>query len=346
MKAQVLHKAGQPFSLEEVPDPKPGPGEAVARVLACGSGLTIHHIRAGRGEAEFPIVIGHEITGEIVEIGRSDGYDHGLKVGDPVTAYFYLIEGEDKWTRAGRGPISTCNRGYVGRQINGGYAEYINLPIRNYIKLPEGLDWKNKPADVGVITDAIATPYKVLSRARVSPTDTVAVFGAGGGLGVHQVMMAKWAHAKVIAVDVMADKLEVCKDLGADMVVDASNDRVVEEILDLTDGAGVDVAIDYVSTRNTQEQAVGSLGIGGRMVSLGGASQPYMVPAPAMLSKELEILGSRYCSVQQVIDSLEICARGDVWPLVTETYKLEEAETVHARLDQGLITGRAAIVMD
>ncbi|MEL0144106.1 MAG: hypothetical protein VW931_05310, partial [Alphaproteobacteria bacterium] len=71
-----------------------------------------------------------------------------------------------------------------------------------------------------------------------------------------------------------------------------------------------------------------------------------MVPAPSMLSKELEILGSRYCSVQQVIESLEICARGDVWPLVTETYKLEEAETVHARLDQGLITGRAAIVMD
>jgi len=57
-------------------------------------------------------------------------------------------------------------------------------------------------------------------------------------------------------------------------------------------------------------------------------------------------MGSRYCSMQQVVDSLELCARGDVWPLVTETYKLEEAETVHARLDQGLVTGRAAIVMD
>lgn len=345
MKAQVLYKPGEPFSFEDVPDPVPGPGEAVARVLACGSGLTIHHIKAGRGQANFPITIGHEITAEIVEINNPDGMPCDLAVGDPVTAYFYLIEGEDKWTRMGRAPISTVNRGYVGRQIDGGYAEYIKLPIRNFIKLPEGLDWKSKPADVGVITDAIATPYKVLSRARVAPTDTVAVFGAGGGLGVHQVMMCKWAHARVIAVDVMADKLKVCKELGADMLVDASEDNVVAQIMDLTDGAGVDVAIDYVSTTNTLQQAVESLGIGGRMVTLGGAGQSFQAPAPQMLAKELELLGSRYCSMQQVIESLELCARGDVWPLVTETYPLAEAETVHQRLDQGLVTGRAALVM-
>ncbi len=346
MKAQILYKGGDPFSLENRPDPEAGPGEAVAKVLACGSGLTIHHIKAGRGEANFPVIIGHEITGEIVEVGAGGGGPDNLQVGDPVTAYFYLIDGEDKWTRTGRAPISTVNRGYIGRQIDGGYAEYIKLPVYNFIKLPEGLDYKNKPADVGVISDAIATPYKVLQRARVAPTDTVAVFGAGGGLGVHQVMMCKWANANVIAVDVMADKLEVCKSLGADMLVDASNDNVVEQVMELTKGAGVDVAIDYVSTTGTQQTAVDCLGIGGRFVTLGGAGQPFMAPAPKMLQKELELMGSRYCSRQQVIESLEICARGDVWPLVTETYSLAEAETVHQRLDQGLVTGRAALVMD
>lgn len=345
MKAQILYKGGDPFSLEDRPDPTPGPGEAVAKVLACGSGLTIHHIKAGRGEANFPIIIGHEITAEIVEVGAGGGGPDNLAVGDPVTAYFYLIDGEDKWTRTGRAPISTVNRGYIGRQIDGGYAEYIKLPVYNFIKLPEGLDYKNKPADVGVISDAIATPYKVLQRARVAPTDTVAVFGAGGGLGVHQVMMCKWANANVIAVDVMADKLEVCKGLGADMLVDASNDDVVAQIMELTKGAGVDVAIDYVSTTGTQQTAVDCLGIGGRFVTLGGAGQPFMAPAPKMLSKELELMGSRYCSRQQVIESLEICARGDVWPLVTETYPLAEAETVHQRLDQGLVTGRAALII-
>jgi NAD+-dependent secondary alcohol dehydrogenase Adh1 len=129
------------------------------------------------------------------------------------------------------------------------------------------------------------------------------------------------------------------------MVVDASGDNVVEQVMDLTGGAGVDVAIDYVSTTNTQQQAVDCLGIGGRFVTLGGAGQSFQAPAPKMLSKELELLGSRYCSRQQVIESLEICARGDVWPLVTETYPLEEAETVHQRLDQGLVTGRAALII-
>ncbi|MFL2654739.1 MAG: alcohol dehydrogenase catalytic domain-containing protein [Alphaproteobacteria bacterium] len=346
MKAQILYKGGDPFSLEDRPDPTPGPGEAVAKVIACGSGLTIHHIKAGRGEANFPIIIGHEITGEIVEVGSGGGGPDNLKVGDPVTAYFYLIDGEDKWTRNGRAPISTVNKGYIGRQIDGGYAEYIKLPVYNFIKLPEGLDYKNKPAEVGVISDAIATPYKVLSRARVAATDTVAIFGAGGGLGVHQVMMCKWAHANVIAIDVMKDKLDVCLGLGADLLVDASEDSVVDQVMDLTNGQGVDVAIDYVSTTGTQQQAVDCLGIGGRFVTLGGSLQPFMAPAPKMLSKELELMGSRYCSRQQVIESLELCARGDVWPLVTETYPLAEAETVHKRLDQGLVTGRAALIIE
>lgn len=346
MKAMVLHAAGEPFVLEDRPDPVPGPGEAVARVLACGAGLTIHHLRAGRGTANFPIVIGHEITGEIVEVGKTEGMATDLKIGDPVTAYFYLIEGEDKWTRAGRAPVSTRNRGYIGRQIDGGYAEYIKLPISNFIKLPEALDYKANPAEIGVVTDAIATPYKVLRRGRVSPLDTVAIFGAGGGLGIHQIMMCKWARAKVIAVDVAADKFQVCMQAGADAVVDASGGDAVEQIMDLTDGAGVDVAIDYVSAKATLEAAVGSLGIGGRLVTLGGNSKRFEVDAAQMLAKELELLGSRYCSYQEVLDSLDIVARGEVWPMVTEKYKLEEVETVHARLDKGQVTGRAAIVFD
>ena len=346
MKAMVLHAAGQPFVLEQRPDPKPGPGEAVAKVLACGAGLTIHHLRAGRGTAKFPIIIGHEITGEIVEVGKTDGFATDLRVGDPVTAYFYLIEGEDKWTRAGRAPISTRNRGYVGRQIDGGYAEYIKLPISNFIKLPEELDYKANAAEIGVVTDAIATPYKVLRRGRVSSLDTVAIFGAGGGLGIHQIMMCKWAHAKVIAVDVSPDKFQVCMEAGADAVVDASAGDAVAQILDLTNGAGVDVAIDYVSAKATIEAAIGSLGIGGRLVTLGGNSQRFEASAADMLSKELELLGSRYCSYQEVLDSLALVARGEVWPMVTEKYKLEDVETVHARLDKGQVTGRAAIVFN
>lgn len=346
MKAMVLNAGNQPFVLEERPDPVPGPGEAVARVLACGSGLTIQHVRAGRTAARFPIVIGHEITAEIVEMGRSDGMDDpGLKVGDPVTCYFYLTEGQDKWTRLGRDPISARVTGYVGRQIDGGYAELIKLPFRNFVKLPDGIDWKGKPADVGVITDAIATPYKVLSRARVAPGEIVGIWGAGGGLGIHQVMMCRWARARVIAIDTAAQKLDACRTHGAEWTIDASKVDVGDAIRDITKGAGLDVAIDYVSATPTLEQAVAALGIGGRMVTLGGAGKTFTANAQQMLTKELELLGSRYVSRQQVIESLELCARGEVWPLVNETWPLTQAETVHQRIEAGETLGRVALLV-
>ena len=87
MKAMVLKTANTAFVLDTVPDPVPGAGEAVARVLACGSGLTIQHVKAGRVPARFPRIVGHEITGEIVEVGPGVT---SLAVGVPVTAYYYL----------------------------------------------------------------------------------------------------------------------------------------------------------------------------------------------------------------------------------------------------------------
>jgi len=343
MKAMMLKAANTPLVLETVPDPVPGPGEAVARVLACGAGLTIHHVRAGRIAVKYPRILGHEITGEIVALGAGVAE---LKVGDPVTAYFYLTCGHCHWCRINRETLCDNFAGYVGRELDGGYAEYIKLPAKSFMKLPTGLDWRKHPAEVGVICDAIATPVKVIRRARVTPSDTVAVFGAGGGLGTHMLMIARWARArKVIAVDVMASKFETCLKAGADATVDATDGKVAEQLLELTGGKGVDVAIDFVCSAETLETAGRALGKGGRLVVLGGHGQPFKAEPAALLRKELEIMGSRYATRQEVLDSLDLVARGEVWPLVTEKVPLEKAEAIHQRLDKGLITGRAALVM-
>lgn len=343
MKAMVLKAAATPLVLETVPDPVPGPGEAVAKVLACGAGLTIHHARAGRVPVRYPRILGHEITGEIVALGS--GVDE-LKVGDPVTAYFYLTCGRCRWCRINRETLCENFGGYVGRETDGGYAEYIKLPARNFMKLPPGLDWRRHAAEVGVICDAIATPVKVIRRARVTSNDTVAVFGAGGGLGVHMLMVARWARArKVIAVDVMASKFETCLKSGADATVDASDGKVAARLLELTDGNGIDVAIDFVCSTQTLEAGLAALGRGGRLVTLAGHGGTFKAEPGALLRKELEILGSRYATRQEVLDSLELVARGELWPRVTEKVPLAEAESIHQRLERGLITGRAALVM-
>ena len=343
MKAMVLKSKNTPFVLETVPDPVPGAGEAVAMVLACGAGLTIHHTRAGRVPIEYPRIIGHEIAGEIVALGQGVS---GLRVGDPVTAYFYLTCGECYWCRINRESLCDNFRGYVGRDVDGGYAEYVKLPAKNCLRLPEGLDWRGKPAEIGVICDAIATPVKVTRRARLAPTDTVAVFGAGGGLGVHMAMVARWARAKkVIAVDTMASKFETCLKAGADATVDASEGGVVEQLMELTGGRGVDVAIDFVSSKSTLEAGAGALAKGGRLVTLGGHSQPFQLDPAQLLRKEIEVMGSRYATRQEVIESLELVARGEFFPIVTEKVPLEQAEAIHARLDKSLVTARAALLV-
>ncbi len=342
----VLRGPGEPFVEEEYPDPVVGPGEAVAKVLACGAGLTIHHARMGRvPDVTYPLIIGHEITAVITALG--EGVE-GLQEGDAVTAHFYVTCGRCKWCLINRETLCENFTGYIGRQVQGAYAEYIKLPARNFIKIPAGLDYENNAAEVSVICDAIATPYKVTKRARIAPLENVAVIGAGGGVGIHMVMMAKWAHARVIAVDAAANKLGKCRDVGADEVVDASQGDVAGALMDLTNGEGVDVVVDFVSSASTMEAGVQALGTGGRLVTLGGTGQSFQAAARDMVTKELELLGSRYCSKQEIKESLDLVARGDVWPVVTETYSFnaEEVEKVHERLEVAAVTGRAVIMMD
>ncbi len=343
MKAMVLKAANTPFVLEDVPDPVPGPGEAVARVYACGSGLTIQHVKAGRVPAKFPLIIGHEITGEIVETGAGVS---GLAAGDPVTAYFYLNCGHCRWCLSQLEPLCENLAGNVGRVCDGGYAEYIKLPAHLFIKLPEGLDHRRHPAEIGVISDAIATPYKVLRRARIRPGETVAVFGAGGGLGIHMVMMARWARARVIAVDIAPEKFDACREAGADEVVDAARDDAAEALMDLTRGDGIDVAVDFVSATSTLEAGVAALGRHGRLVTLGGAGKPFQVSSMDMLHKELDLLGSRYVTRREIIDCLDLAARGEIWPIVTDIRPLAEAEAVHQRVEKGEVIGRAALLIE
>jgi len=343
MKALVLNAPNTPFELTERPDPVAGPGEAVAKVYACGAGLTIQHFKAGRVPAVFPRIIGHEICAEIVETGA--GVD-GLRVGDVVTAYFYMHCGHCRRCRANLQPLCENLRGFVGREIDGGYAEYIKLPERWFIKLPKGLDWRSQPAQVGVAMDALATPYKVLRRARIRPGETVAVIGAGGGLGIHQLMMAKWAKARTIAVDTRAAKLDACRQAGADEVVDASEGRVTEALMDFTAGQGVDVYIDYVSATATLEAGVQALGKGGRLVTLGGAGAVFGVDAARLLNNEIDVLGSRYVSPLEILETYELMARGEVWPMVTEIRPMADAERLHAMVEKGEVIGRAALLID
>ena len=341
MKALILKGPNEPFIFEDVPDPIPQNGEAVAKVLACGSGLTIQHVKAGRTKVNFPIIIGHEITAEIIELRGDCGE---LKVGMPVTAYFYLTCGHCKWCKINRETLCTNFKGYIGRQINGGYAEYISLPAKNFIPIPLSINYKENPIETGIISDAIATPLKVIKKARIGITDKVGVIGAGGGLGIHMLRMLNLYNVKTIAIETKQIKEKSCRDSGASEFINPNSNSKKEVIEDFTNNSGLDVVIDFVSSKSSLETGTELLGSGGRLVTLGGSGEFFNIDSGNMLLKEIEIIGSRYCSKQEVIDSLNLVSRGLITPLVTEKVSPYQANDLHERIEKGNVIGRAGII--
>ncbi len=341
MKALILKGPNEPFTFEDVPDPIPQNGEAVAKVLACGSGLTIQHVKAGRTKVNFPIIIGHEITAEIVDLRGDCGE---LKVGMPVTAYFYLTCGYCKWCKINRETLCNNFKGYIGRQINGGYAEYISLPAKNFIPIPLSINYKENPIETGIISDAIATPLKVIKKARIVITDKVGVIGAGGGLGIHMLRMLNLYNVKTIAIETKQIKEKSCRDSGASEFINPNSNSKKEVIEDFTNNSGLDVVIDFVSSKSSLETGTELLGSGGRLVTLGGSGEFFNIDSGNMLLKEIEIIGSRYCSKQEVIDSLNLVSNGLITPLVTEKVSPYQANDLHERIEKGNVIGRAGII--
>jgi propanol-preferring alcohol dehydrogenase len=343
MKALVLKESGGPLMLEDVPMPQTGPGEVLVRVRACGLGLTLVWNRNGRGGigGKLPRIIGHEIAGDVTQVGPSVD---GFKPGDRVNVYYYLTCGNCRWCNRGRDDLCDHQAGVVGRQIDGGLAEYVKLPVRNLCPIPPEVSY----VDAAVTADAIATPVHVLrERAQLRAPDTVLVVGAGGGVGIHMVQMAKVLGAsRVIAVDINAQKLALAKQNGADEVINSREVSFDEEALRSTKGRGVDVVVEMVGLRETMERSLRSLGTGGRLVLVGTYDSNAILPVTQdSLRGECILTGSRYCARHELAEALELVAQGRIRPAVTRICQLEEADAVLRSIERMELAGRACAVL-
>ncbi len=347
MKAMLLRGFGRPLELADVPPPQPGPNDVLVRVRACGVGLTVVNLIATPGRVTaYPRIPGHEIAGEIVETGSEV---RSARAGDRVTTHFYLTCGQCRNCRSGRETLCLAPRGNVGAACDGGYAEYAVLPERNVVRIPDGV----ADVDAAVASDAIATPYHACHKeARVGPGDSVLVVGAGGGVGIHMVQMARLCGARVLAADIGDDKLALAQQWGADEVIDARRGELAPQVRALTDGQGADAAIDVVASRQTLEDALKSLAVGGRLVIIGAKPQPVYGEAPRFsvdaldfLHRGLEIHSSRYVTAAEIALTLELVRCQRIKPVVTRTFPLEQAETAHQLIRSNATSGRLALVI-
>ena len=341
MRAMVVNAWDTPFELEERSDPEPGPGEALMKVRAAGAGLTLVTMRTGVFGGAVPRIMGHELGGDIVAVGAGVARP---AVGDRCAVYFYLNCGHCRWCHGGRETLCENMGGYVGVHRDGGYADYVSLPAGNFLPIPEALDYEA----AAVAADAVNTNWHCMrERAQLNPRDDVLLIGAGGGVGVHGVQVAKLFGARVIAVDVSDEKCDYARQWGADETINvrAVND-LAASVRELTDGKGVEAAVDYVGAPETFGAAIASLTTAGRAVVIGAQPGEVAVTPLNLVITEQTITGSRHSTRTELIETMEVMARGTIRPAVGQRVHFTEVETLFDALKSQSLLGRGALSYD
>jgi len=262
MLAAVLHRPGPPdvFSLEEIPAPQPRDGEVLVRVRACGVSYRDVVERNGtyRRDVVFPLVIGLEIAGDVVEVGS---WVDRLKVGDRVCSKAFSSCGECRYCRNGR--ETTCRQ---RRPVRGGYAEFTALPEDAFVPIPDSMSYE-VACTLGPGACVALNAVRDVAKVRIG--ETVLITGATGGVGRPATEIARHAGARVIAITRSEAKREFLIQSGAnEVVVSADGSNFSSTVRDLTGGEGVDVVIDNVGSR-CFNAAFDSLAPHGRYAFLG-----------------------------------------------------------------------------
>jgi D-arabinose 1-dehydrogenase-like Zn-dependent alcohol dehydrogenase len=340
MKAAVLEQLNRPLVIEEVPVPELGYGEVLVRTKACGICGTDLHIMEGTGyKPKLPHILGHEPAGVIAKLGEGT---RRLKVGDRVVPNIFFTCGECYFCRTGRETLCTNFRGALGVGINGGYAEYFKAPEKNLFSLPENI----KFPEGSVIADAVVTAvHAVRRRAQVKASDAVVVIGIGG-VGQSVIEIAKNAGAKVIGVGRRAVRVEQADKIGADSTVNSSEQDVGEAVKSLTGGAGADIVIDTVGTKETLLQAIGSLRRAGRIVMIGESDDTIPLSTFQLCVNEFEVVGSRSGSRQDTVEGLDLVSRGVVKPYVSDKFPLDRINEAFRMISDGKVLGRAVVTFN
>jgi 2-desacetyl-2-hydroxyethyl bacteriochlorophyllide A dehydrogenase len=328
MKAICMVEAGKPLELHSIPIPSIGEKDILVRVRAAGICHSDVHYRGGRSTmGRLPITLGHEIAGEIEWTGSQVTT---LVAGDRVALHYNISCGDCYYCSTGNEQFCTTVR-MLGHHVDGGYAEYVAVPARNAIPLPEEISFEAG----ATLMCASATALHALRKSRVKAGETVAVFGVGG-LGLSAIQLAKAMGAvEVYAVDIQPEKLELAAEYHA-VPVDASRCDALEEIRRLTRGQGVDVALEMIGLQKTMKQAVESLGVMGRAVIVGLSRDPLEVnPYATLIGHEAEIIGSNDHLLQELPMLVDMARRGllDTSRVVSQVIPLEAAK-INQRLDE------------
>lgn len=328
----VIFPGDKRVEIQQVDIPTPGQGEVLVQLKAsaiCRSDMSLYYGTSvfGDGNKKASIIPGHEPAGVITEIG--DGVTT-YKAGDRVAVYLAL----------GCGECAHCKSGYkmfcndfkcIGFDSHGGDADYMVAPAENCMRLPDDMNF----VTAAVSTDAVGTLYHAQKRLNISGRDTLVMFGLGP-MGNAGVMIAKGLGATVIAVDMLDERLEMAKELGADYTINGKDANVLEEIARITNGQGADAAIDCSGSPYAENDALSCVRPHGRVAFIGESKETTIKPSEQLIRKQITVMGSWYFPIHEYDEIADFIVKKNlpVEKLVTHTFPLTEAETAFRLFDE------------
>jgi L-iditol 2-dehydrogenase len=287
MKALVLTEYKK-IEFKEVPTPEIQSDEVLINVKAVGiCGSDVHGMDGSTGRRIPPIIMGHEASGVIVEIGNSIT---SWKIGDRVTFDSTIYKLDDWYTRNGHYNLSD-NRMVLGVSCgdfkrDGAFAQLVAVPGHILYKIPENVTFEQ-----AAMVEPVAVALHSINLSQAKINDSAVVFGSGM-IGLFIIQLLKQAGCRVIAVDMLPEKLEMAKQAGAEYVFNSTTDNVVAEIRNITSSRGADLAFEAVGITPTIQAAVESLRKGGTLVLVGNLSPMIELPLQKVVTKELIVKGS------------------------------------------------------
>jgi NADPH:quinone reductase-like Zn-dependent oxidoreductase len=339
MTAMVLREHGGPdvLHLEPLPVPEPGPGEVRVRVRAVAlNHLDIWTRRGGPAfKLSFPHLLGADIAGVVDAIGPGATAAVGTRVvlqpGTSCGRCAACLGGHDNLCRF---------YAILGEHRPGGYAEYIVVPEVNLAPYPERLDFAHAASS---ILPFLTAWQMVVHKARVAPGDTVLVHGAGSGIGVAAIQIARLYGARVIATAGSDDKVERARALGADVAINYSTTDFAAESRTLTGKRGVDVVIEHVGG-DVFAASLKAVRSGGRIVTCGATAGFHpAIDLRHIFYRQVEVLGSTMGSKADLLAVLSHVAAGRLEPVVHGVLPLAEAAAAHRLLEDRAAFGRVVL---
>ena len=340
MKAVYIEEHGGPEVLTygERPDPVIEPNEVKVRVRASALNRLDLFVRSGvrgtRREFPPPLVLGGDSAGDIVEVGAGV---RGFQLGDRVVVNPRTSCGQCSHCLAGEDDLCPSSR-MLGSAFDGSYAEYVKVPAANAHAIAAGVSYEDAAA---VPTTYLPVWNMLVRRARLKPWETVLVLSASAGVGTAAIQVAKdVVGARVIATTSTEDKASKARKLGADEVINYTQEDVSQRVREMTGGTGVDVVVDHVGAEFFQA-AYGSLKAGGRYgicgVTTGHRAELHM---GLLFTRHLTVFGVYMGSKEDMREIVEMLNRGKIRPSIHQVLPLEQAADAHRMMEDRTFFGK------